>query len=246
MNKKILIIDDEEIILTNLTQALQENGFSVDPALSGEEALRKMKDTSYDLVITDLKLGEKSGLDVLDELRRENPDTPGVMMTAYGSPEVAAEVDKIGGVEYIEKPFELEEMADIVHRLLKKEPAEVTPAEAPGVPPWTVLRDRTARNTRSAVKTMTNVSVKKAVHASSGIILIFKGTGRMTRRMQSVIRAPVHGMKKVVRRGAEKPGEKKDGKIERQLADEIRALGSEMKRMEMEIVSIRKKATQKG
>jgi len=103
--KKILIIEDESSIVKLLTYNLENDGFQVDSSLDGEEGFQMALNGSYDMILLDLMLPGKDGVDICRSLRREKVDTPVIMLTAKDS-----EIDKIIGLEigaddYITKPF---------------------------------------------------------------------------------------------------------------------------------------------
>ncbi len=107
MNQKVLVVDDEQSIVTLLQFNLEQAGFSVIVALDGKEALQTAKKEKPDLIILDLMLPEINGLEVCKELRHEKISTPILMLTAKGD-----ELDKIIGLElgaddYLTKPFSL-------------------------------------------------------------------------------------------------------------------------------------------
>ena len=80
---KILVVDDEPNILLTLTAILQHEGYEIESATGGEEAIASVRRHRYDVVLTDLKMPRVDGLDVLDEVRRSSPQTVTLMMTGY-------------------------------------------------------------------------------------------------------------------------------------------------------------------
>ena len=125
MQETILTVDDEPAILIALSRLLEGCGYRVLSAPSGEEALAKLDQDEPDLIITDLTLEPMSGLDLLHALReryeqepREAP--PVIMVTAYGSERSAVEAMKAGAVDYLPKPFDNDELALVVRRVLEE------------------------------------------------------------------------------------------------------------------------------
>jgi DNA-binding response OmpR family regulator len=122
MNKKILIIEDEQDLIKGLKLNLSDEGYAVDWALNGTEGFRKAVEEAPDLIILDIMLPEMSGLEVCRELRQKNIDIPIIMLTAKGE-----EIDKVVGLEigaddYITKPFSIRELiARIKARLRSSE-----------------------------------------------------------------------------------------------------------------------------
>jgi len=124
MKKKILIIDDEEQLIKGLTLYLVSEGYDVISALDGREGLKKALRESPDLILLDLILPEKDGLDVCRELRQKNISTPVIMLTAKGE-----EIDKVVGLEvgaddYITKPFGVRELLARIKVHLRREKRE--------------------------------------------------------------------------------------------------------------------------
>jgi DNA-binding NtrC family response regulator len=95
---KILIVDDEPIMRESLAGWLERDGHHVDTSASGEDALKKLKGTRYDILLVDIKMEGISGLDVLKHVKESDPDIAVVMITAYGSIATAIEAMKNGAV----------------------------------------------------------------------------------------------------------------------------------------------------
>jgi len=110
MNKKILIIEDEQDLIRGLKLNLSDEGYDIDWAVNGKEGLRKAMEESPDLIILDIMLPEMNGLDVCRVLRQKNINIPVIMLTAKGE-----EIDKVVGLEigaddYMTKPFSIREL----------------------------------------------------------------------------------------------------------------------------------------
>ncbi|RLC04003.1 MAG: sigma-54-dependent Fis family transcriptional regulator [Deltaproteobacteria bacterium] len=108
MPAKILIIDDDKNLLRVTEYNLSDVGFMVDTAAKGSIGLQKFREILPDLVITDVKLGDMSGLDVLETIKRESPDTPVIVFTAFGSIDLAVSAMQKGAFHFITKPFDRE------------------------------------------------------------------------------------------------------------------------------------------
>ena len=119
-SKNILIIDDEPKMCKVLRFALEPDGYQVSTAGSAEEGLEKFGQDSFDLVITDLKMPGKDGLYVLGEVKKRNPQTEVIMMTAYATAQNAVEAMKKGAYDYIIKPFEMDELKLKVRHIMEK------------------------------------------------------------------------------------------------------------------------------
>src|SRR4051794_10793960 len=103
--KNILVADDEESMRWVLSKALKKKGFNVELAHDGDEALRLIKQHSYDLALLDIKMPGISGLELLDRIREERSDLFVVIMTAEASMKNAVEAMKRGAYDYFTKPF---------------------------------------------------------------------------------------------------------------------------------------------
>jgi signal transduction histidine kinase/CheY-like chemotaxis protein len=117
---KILIVDDEPGVLLTTRAILQQEGYDVEAAGSGQDAVEAIRQRHYDLVLTDLKMPGVGGLDVLAEVRKRSPLTVTVMMTGYGSVFSALDAVRLGAYEYLLKPIEVEDLKQAVRRSLER------------------------------------------------------------------------------------------------------------------------------
>ena len=117
---KILVVDDERNVLFTVTAILEQEGYDVDAAPSGADALEAIRHHQYDLVLTDLKMPGLDGLAVLEEVRKISPETVTVMMTGYGSLDTALEALQLGAYEYLIKPTEVQDLKAAVRRSLER------------------------------------------------------------------------------------------------------------------------------
>lgn len=120
---KILIVEDEKSMRNLLTLILKKR-YAVDAAASGEEAIKRISQKLYDLIITDISLPGISGIEVLRKTKETSPDTSVIMITAYASTESAIEALKIGACDYIVKPFNMDEIKIIISNELDKKRLE--------------------------------------------------------------------------------------------------------------------------
>ncbi len=120
--KTILVVDDEKMILRLATEALESLGdeFKVNTALSGKEAVQFLEAGNVDLVLTDLKMPEMDGYELLSFMSKKFRHIPVVAMTGYGSPEIAKRLKQKGVVHYLEKPFEVDELREIASQILSE------------------------------------------------------------------------------------------------------------------------------
>jgi DNA-binding NtrC family response regulator len=121
----ILIVDDEQEIRESLEQILGAEGYRVDSAASGEEGLKKIDNGIFDLVLLDISLPDRHGLDILRTLRRENPDVAVIMITAYDSSQVAFQASKEGAESYITKPWDNDKLLLEIRNALDKSRLQV-------------------------------------------------------------------------------------------------------------------------
>ena len=117
--KRILVADDEESIRWVLSKALNKQGYEVDLAENGQDALLLSRRSSYDLAILDIKMPGMTGLDLLNKLQEHSPQTLVVIMTAESSMKNAVEAMKRGAYDYITKPFDLEALDAIILKAQK-------------------------------------------------------------------------------------------------------------------------------
>jgi DNA-binding NtrC family response regulator len=110
----ILVIDDEINICQNCVKILAKQGYDVDFALNGYEALKRMEDKRYGVIITDLKMSSMGGMEVLRRVKTAYPDTMVIVITGYASVSSAVEVMKTGASDYLPKPFTPEELRAVV------------------------------------------------------------------------------------------------------------------------------------
>ena len=121
MPAKILVVDDEAKMRRVLQMMLEENGCQVDLAEGAEKALSRMKEVTFSLIITDMKMPGMSGLQLLKEIKKLDEGIPVVVMTAYGTIPTAIEAMKAGAHDYVLKPFDMEEMKTVVEKALERE-----------------------------------------------------------------------------------------------------------------------------
>ncbi len=125
MPPSVLLVEDDALMRSFLTTVLKEDGYRVIEAGNGREGLEKLSDGVFDLVITDLRMPELSGLDLMKEGRKEKPETRWIIITAYGSISNAVEAMKAGASDYLTKPFrDPDELRHVIRRVLREAEAE--------------------------------------------------------------------------------------------------------------------------
>ena len=117
---RILLVEDDRENCLMLKEVLGKWGYQVTEAYSGEEALARSRKEAFDIVLTDIRMAQTSGLDVLKEFRRSHPRTQVIMMTGFGSVDTAVDAMKGGAFEYISKPFKFDEIKLTLKRAIEQ------------------------------------------------------------------------------------------------------------------------------
>ncbi len=122
MNKQVLIVDDEETLTWSLAKSLASDRetYAVTTCNSGEEALALIRQKAFDVVVLDIRLPGINGLDVLMRIKDNRPATKVIIMTAYGSSDIKAKAKARGSLFYIEKPFEIDQMRELILKALNE------------------------------------------------------------------------------------------------------------------------------
>ena len=134
---KIVIIDDESSILELMSKLCKSVGHTVFPCITGTEGLAAVRAQKPELVIVDLRIGDISGLDIVQTCRSEFPNTAVIMVTGHGSVETAVEAMRLGAFDYLTKPFDLGDMVKTVNHALN----QGKQGSAPSSPATTALRN---------------------------------------------------------------------------------------------------------
>ncbi|MGC8604660.1 MAG: sigma-54-dependent transcriptional regulator [Desulfomonilaceae bacterium] len=117
---KILIIDDEELALSNLARILQKQGYEIVTADNGPKGLNDIRTDNFDVVLTDLKMEKIDGMQILDECRKRHATTEVIMITGYATVDSAIEAMKKGAYHYVSKPYRIDAVRKIVAEALEK------------------------------------------------------------------------------------------------------------------------------
>ncbi|MBU4227184.1 response regulator [bacterium] len=118
MKKKILLVDDDKFIRDTFVERLRNNKYEVSSAKDGKEAIEKISNNNFDVVITDIGMPEVNGIEVLKFSKKNKPKTKVIMMSAYVPQEVVSEVMELGADEYIEKSSFLKDTARILDKIV--------------------------------------------------------------------------------------------------------------------------------
>jgi len=125
--KPILIVEDEAVMRESLRDWLTESGYQVETVEEGEEALKTIAEQDFGIVILDLRLPGKDGIEVLRKAKAQKPQLKGIIITAYPSIESAVEAMKIGAVDYLPKPFDLNDLEKLIRETLGPVQVEIRP-----------------------------------------------------------------------------------------------------------------------
>jgi two-component system response regulator HydG len=116
---RLLIVEDNEGLRAGIKVSLEESGFVVQEAATGEEAVHKLETESFPVVVSDIKLGDLTGVEILKKAKEVNSETEVILMTAYATVETAVQALRLGAFDYIQKPFELEHLKHRVRTALR-------------------------------------------------------------------------------------------------------------------------------
>ena len=126
---KILLIEDDVAIAGSLRRVLVRNGYDIEITTRGDEGLERAQRERFDVVLTDFKLPGLDGLELVKRLHAVRPLLPVIVMTAHGTTETTIEATKLGAYDYVLKPFEVEELLDLINKAttsrLASEPVEM-------------------------------------------------------------------------------------------------------------------------
>jgi DNA-binding NtrC family response regulator len=120
MSTRILVVDDEEIVIRSCLRILESGDYEVDAVQSGREALRKIEENHYDVLILDIMMPEMDGLEVLQSVKESHPDIDVIMVTGLSQIDTAVRAMKLGAFDYLPKPFDPDEIKLVVQRALER------------------------------------------------------------------------------------------------------------------------------
>src|SRR5665647_2727252 len=120
MSVSILIVDDEEIVIRSCRRIFSDSVYVVDSAQSGFEALKKVDETGYDIILLDVMMPKMDGLEVLQHVKVRHPGVDVIMMTGLSEIQTAVKAMKLGAFDYLSKPFDPDELTRVVERALER------------------------------------------------------------------------------------------------------------------------------
>jgi len=172
--QRILIVDDEAGIRSSLSQVLSDDGFEVESAPTGEKAIERLQESSFHLVLLDVWLPKRDGLEILQEIKAAHPDVAVVMISGHANVETAVKATKLGAFDFVEKPLSLEKIALAVRNALKHRRLEERNR---------ALRESLRRRPVLIGESETIVRLKEQIQAAAptdGRVLIYgeNGTGK--------------------------------------------------------------------
>lgn len=129
---RILIIDDERIVCERLKHSLEKFGFDVEAHTDSREALDRIAEQRFDVLVTDIKMRGPSGLDVMSFVREHHPSTKVIVITGFATVETAREVMKGGAVDFIPKPFKMSQLRDLILRIAEEQPGHAPTGKTTG------------------------------------------------------------------------------------------------------------------
>lgn len=124
MSKKILVIDDEELVTESLKKLLNKAGYEVVVVNNGMRALESVKDNNFDLIVSDIRMPDMNGIEIIKEIRcylkeKGKPSIPEILITGYASGENLVEAEDLNVADYIYKPFNIKEFLETIDRNIK-------------------------------------------------------------------------------------------------------------------------------
>src|SRR5436190_2794040 len=132
--QRLLVVEDDPGVRTTIVTCLELEGYTVDAASSTKEAIDRLSATSYPIVISDIYIDDRTGLDVLEAARRKDPGCFVILMTARGTMETVMAATRGGAFDYIAKPFDLDRMLETIKRAEAKRQEPEEEAEATDLP----------------------------------------------------------------------------------------------------------------
>ncbi len=111
---QIMLVDDEEIVGKRLKSSLEKEGYAIEFFLTGSEALKRLDEKHFDIVVTDIRIDEIDGLEILDAVMENSPETKTIMITGYATAEIAREALAKGAFDFIAKPFRPKDLREVI------------------------------------------------------------------------------------------------------------------------------------
>lgn len=117
---EVLVLDDEQIVCERLKDYLEKKDISVETYTESQKALERLTEKKFDVIITDIKMQGPSGIDVLVTVQKESYSSEVILITGYGSLETIRQAEYVGAFEYVQKPFQMSKIYNLVKKAAKK------------------------------------------------------------------------------------------------------------------------------
>lgn len=173
ISARVLVVDDEKNVRLTLRQALEDLGLTVEIATDGTEALARLNETDYDLMLLDLRMPGLSGMETLEHVRRQHPDLPVVIVTAHGTVKNAVQAMRRGAVDVLLKPISLDALRTLVDQVIRE------PSASPNATPyeewmqlatWHLRYQRTEAARHCLNEALNQDETRPAAHTMLGIL----------------------------------------------------------------------------
>lgn len=177
VSDRVLVVDDEKNVRLTLGQALEDLGLTVETAADGAEALSRLDEEDYDLMLLDLRMPGLDGLETLERARRQAPELPVVIVTAHGTVKNAVQAMRRGAVDVLLKPISLDALRDLVDRVFREPstPPDATPYdEWVQLATWHLRYRRTEAARHCLQEALTRDDTRPEAHTLLGLL---EGTG---------------------------------------------------------------------
>ena len=116
MGEKVLLVDDEKDFIEALGERMENRGMNVSTTTSAKNALKKMEEEAYDAIVLDLQMPEMDGIEALKAIKKKNPDMQVILLTGHATVEKGIEAMKLGAMDLIEKPADIETIAEKIKK----------------------------------------------------------------------------------------------------------------------------------
>jgi DNA-binding NtrC family response regulator len=120
ITEKILVVDDEQTVCSSIQKILTKRGYSVDNSLNAKDAVAKIKENQFDVVITDLMMPDTNGIELLEIIKKHYPELEVILITGYASIETAVKATRMGASDYLPKPFTPDELTEVTKKAIER------------------------------------------------------------------------------------------------------------------------------
>ncbi|MBN2407876.1 MAG: response regulator [Elusimicrobia bacterium] len=192
--EKILIVEDDLAAKSSIANALRQEGYAVDDADYGEQALEIIKSNNYDLVLTDLVMGQKNGLDIVREVHRVMPSCKTMIITAYGTIETNMEAIKLGVTDYILKPINIDRLIHKIKACLNRRSLlKHNESLEKKISTFEMTRDIASTLMMSTLVNIILNSACEVLNADGGTLLLSEGSGLVIKAVTRNFRNSIMG-----------------------------------------------------